>query len=261
MQETFWKPEPREPWRDWRTYSMLGPIVSGALGACIFFALGLAFAEIVNIRADVRKPMILAASFGVAIGSTVGSIGSGIEVFRKAYKKQATGWDWTSLSISTVTTIVGMVLGVATLLGGTTDWSKAVVIWGSAVVCGFAALDAAGDMIELGGLFGSYEDRVELWRAEREDWRRENGQDLTGESAKLTEQIADLTENLHNLTEKVDDLTRRRTWLTATASDVTRLTAHLNGKRADLTREELDLILAEHKLNLPSDSTIRRGLK
>ena len=78
----FWKPEPREPWRDWRTYSMLIPIVTGALGACIFFALGLAFAEILSIGAGWRKLMILVASFGVAFGATFGSIGSGIEVFR-----------------------------------------------------------------------------------------------------------------------------------------------------------------------------------
>ena len=142
--ETFWKPEPKEPWKDWRTYSMLGPIASGAIGACIFFALGLAFAEVANIRPEVRKPLILMASFGVAIGSTIGSIGSGIEVFRKSYKGQAKSWDWISLSISTVTTIVGMIIGVATLLGGTTDWSKEAVIWGSAVVCGFAASTRPG---------------------------------------------------------------------------------------------------------------------
>ena len=250
----FWKPEPREPWRDWRTYSMLVPIVTGALGACIFFALGLAFAEILSIGAGWRKFLILVASFGVAFGATFGSIGSGIEVFRKSYKGQAKSWDWISLSISTVTTIVGMIIGVATLLGGTTDWSKEAVIWGSAVVCGFAALDAAGDMIELGGLFGSYETRVERWRAEREEWRRETGSDLTANDVNLTASVKQLTA-------KVDQLTEQQTWLTATAADVTKYTAHLNGDRANLTRAELGVILAEHQLNVPSPSTVKRGLQ
>jgi hypothetical protein len=251
--EGFWKPEPREPWHDWRTYSMLGPIAAGALGACIFFALGLAFAEIVNIRAEVRKPLIFVASFGVAIGATFGSIGSGIEVFRKSHKGEAKSWDWVSLGISTVTTIVGMIIGVATLLGGTTNWSQQAVIWGSAAVCGFAALDAAGDMIELGGLFGSYEERVEQWRAEREAWRVSTGQSVTANGQEIVTKLSQLET-------AISQLNHRWAWPTATAADVNRATAHLNGDRANLTREELGVILAEHQLNLPSPSTVKRGL-
>jgi hypothetical protein len=204
--EQFWKPEPREPWHDWRTYSMLGPIAAGALGACIFFALGLAFAEIVNIRAEVRKPLIFVASFGVA-----------------------------------------------TLLGGTTNWSQQAVIWGSAAVCGFAALDAAGDMIELGGLFGSYEERVEQWRAEREAWRVSTGQSVTANGQEIVTKLSQLET-------AISQLNHRWAWPTATAADVNRATAHLNGDRANLTREELGVILAEHQLNLPSPSTVKRGL-
>jgi len=252
--EKFWKPEPKAPFKDWRTYSMLLPITSGALGACIFFALGLAFAEIAGIRPEVRKPLILMAAFGVAIGSTFGSIGSGIEVFRKSHKGQATAWDWVSLSISIVTTIAGMIIGVATLLGGTTNWSQEAVIWGSAVVCGLAALDASGDMIELGGLFGSYEDRVEQWREEREEWRVSTGQSLVQPDLDLVGKLADLES-------KLDQLEERGTWLTANADQVARYTAHLNGDRANLTRQELGLILAKHQLNVPSPATVRRGLQ
>lgn len=251
--EDFWKPKPREPWSDWRTYSMLLPILAGALGACIFFALGLAFAEIVNIRAEVRKPMILVAAFGVAIGSTFGSIGSGIEVFRKSYKRQATTWDWTSLVISVVTTVVGMVIGVATLLGGTTEWSRAAVIWGSALVCGFASLDAAGDMIELGGLFGSWEERVEQWREEREEWRRANGQSVAANGPELRTRIAELES-------KNAELEARWSWPTATKADFEFILAGLNGSAADLTRERLALELAKNQLNLPSTATVDRWL-
>jgi len=254
MSETFWKPEPQEPFRDWRTYSMLIPILSSALGACLFLALGFSFTEIATIPQRIRTGLVIVASFTVAFGSTFGSVGSGIEIFRKVHTGAVGFWDWVSLGISTATTIAGFGMGFAALLGATAQWSQVAVIYGSLVVGTLAALDSSGDMIELGGLFGSYEDRVEQWRAEREQWRRETGQDLTGERDKLTRQIDQLTQDVHNLTQ-------RWTWPTATAADVTRVTAHLNGGRTDLTREELDLILAEHQLNLPSDSTIKRGLK
>lgn len=252
--ETFWKPEPREPFRDWRTYSMLAPILSSALGACLFLALGFSFTEIAEIPQAIRTGLVIVASFTVAFGSSFGSVGSGIEIFRKVHTGAAQVWDWISLGISTCTTVAGFAMGFAALLGATANWSQVAVIYGSLVVGTLAALDSSGDMIELGGLFGSYESRVETWREERETWRASTGQGLTGESAKLTEQIADLTAQVAGLVE-------RETWLTATAADVTRATAHLNGDRADLTREELGLILAEHQLKLPSDSTIRRGLK
>ena len=245
-QETFWKPEPKEPWHDWRTYSMLIPILSGTLGACIFMALGFSFTEMDSISAGVRIVLVILASFTVAIGSTFGSVGSGIEVFRKRYTGDIQTWDWISLAVSTLTTVAGFGMGFAALLGATTDWSSAARVWGSLVVGTLAALDSLGDMIECGGLFGSYETRVEQWRAEREEWRRSTGQSVVHIDDKLTE--------------KLDQLVDRWAWLTATSDQVNRATAHLNGDRANLTRQELGLILAEHKLNLPSPSTVKRGL-
>lgn len=243
MTETFWKPEPKQPWHDWRTYSMLLPVLSGTVGACIFMALGFSFTEMGSIAQGVRTPMVIVASFAVAIGSTFGSIGSGIEVFRKRFKKEAEGWDWISLGISTLTTVAGFGMGFAALLGGTTDWSKAALIWGSVIVGTLAALDSLGDLIELGGLMGSYELRLN----EYEQWRVSTGQNLKPIGQDLEERLANLEE--------------RYTWLTATAADVKRATSHLNGDRANLTRQELGLILAEHQLNLPSPATVRRGLQ
>ena len=267
LTETFWKPEPKEPWHDWRTYSMLIPILSGATGACIFFALGLAFAEVINIGPEWRKWLVLTASFTVAFGSTFGSVGSGIEVFRKVHKKQVNGWDWTTLAISTLATVAGFAMGFAALLGATTDWSREVLIWGSIVVGTLAALDGSGDMIEVGGLFGSYEDRVELWREEREEWRAQTGQKVAALDETLVQVgemlkpiFEQLVQQMGSLETKLTNLEERRAWPTATAADVTKYTDHLNGDRAKLTREELGVILAEHKLNLPSPSTVKRGL-
>lgn len=260
MNENFWKPQPREPWKDWRTYSMLIPILSGALGACIFFALGLAFAEVVNIRPEVRKPLVLTASFAVAFGSTFGSIGSGIEVFRKSYKGQATAWDWTSLIISILTTIVGMIMGFAALLGATQTWSQIATIYGCIVVGGFASLDTGGDMIELGGLFGSFEDRFEHWLAEREQWRQENGQGAASAGRQVAARVEQVAARVEQVAADAARLSNRWTWPTATKADFERIVSGMNGDRARLDRETLSAILAEHEMNMPADSTVRRWL-
>ena len=45
----YWKPQPREPWSDWRMYSMLVPILVSALG---FFVTGIfVFSDIAVIPA------------------------------------------------------------------------------------------------------------------------------------------------------------------------------------------------------------------
>lgn len=251
--ETFWKPEPKEPWHDWRTYSMLIPILSSALGGCLFMALGFSFTEMGSILQSVRTGLVIVASFTVAFGSSFGSVGSGIEVFRKRYTGDAQGWDWVSLGISTLTTVAGFAMGFAALLGATTTWSQIAVVYGSIVVGTLAALDSTGDMIELGGLFGSRDARYEMWLTEREQWRRETGQSVVQVGDDLVTKLANLEEQLVNLEE-------RGTWLTATAAQVNQATDHLNGDRANLTRQELGVILAEHKLNLPSPSTVKRGL-
>jgi hypothetical protein len=233
---------------------MLIPILSSALGACLFLALGFSFTEIAEIPQRIRTGLVIVASFTVAFGSSFGSVGSGIEIFRKVHTGAAQFWDWVSLGISTCTTVAGFAMGFAALLGATATWSTLAVIYGSLVVGTLAALDSSGDMIELGGLFGSFDERYEIWLTERETWRASTGQGLVGERTKLEDQI-------DKLKSQVADLVDRETWVTATAADVTRVTAHLNGNRGDLTRQELGLILAGHQLKLPSPSTVRRGLK
>ena len=226
--EAFWKPEPRPPFEDWRTYSMLIPILSSALGACLFLALGFSFTEIATIPQRIRTGLVIVASFTVAFGSTFGSVGSGIEIFRKVHTGQVQGWDWVSLGISTATTIAGFGMGFAALLGATAQWSQVAVIYGSLVVGTLAALDSSGDMIELGGLFGSYEDRYEQWLAEREQWRAENGPE------------AEIL-----------------TWPVAKVSDFEQI---CNGNGAHMTEDDLKVKLNERGLRMPSRATVRRWL-
>lgn len=239
---------------------MLIPILSSALGACLFLALGFSFTEMGSIAQEIRTGLVIVASFTVAFGATFGSVGTGIEVFRKRYTGDVQGWDWISLGISTLTTVAGFAMGFAALLGATTTWSEIAVIYGSIVVGTLAALDSTGDMIELGGLFGSYETRVERWRIEREQWRVQNG--LIGKP--IDQMMVQVGEQLKpmfvDLTRQLEQLTDRWSWPVATSADVKRVTDHLDGQRSNLTRQEVGLLLAEHKLNLPSASTVKRGL-
>jgi hypothetical protein len=221
--------------------------LSGATGAMIFFALGLAFAEVLNIGQDWRKILVLTASFAVAFGSTFGSIGSGIEVFRKSYQGKAKAWDWISLGISIVTTIVGMVMGFAALLGATEEWSRIATIYGCIVVGGFAALDSSGDMIELGGLFGSYEDRFADWLAERQEHMAESDR-------AMDRKLADLET-------KIDQLAARWTWPVASKSDFETIVAKVNGDGAQLDRRSALLLLTKNQLTAPSDTTLARWIR
>lgn len=231
MTQTFWKQEPRAPWDDWRTYSMLVPVISSAIGAALFMALGFAFAEIEGIPAHWRTPQVLAAAYTVAFGAAFGTIGSGIEIFRKVYTGQAKVWDWVSLSISGLTTVGGFVMGFAALMGATSEWSRLTLVYGCIVVGTLAALDSLGDMIELGGLFGSFEQRYEQWQQERADWNSE-----------------------HGIIEQVD----RSGWKRADVNDFRRMLAGMNGDRTDLTKENVQHYLDRVQRLEPSRSTIDR---
>lgn len=253
-QEGFWKPEPREPFRDWRTYSMLIPILSSALGAWLFLALGFSFTEIAEIPQRIRTGLVIVASFTVAFGSSFGSVGSGIEIFRKVSTSQVKMWDWISLGISTCTTVAGFAMGFAALLGATATWSTVAVIYGSLVVGTLAALDSSGDMIELGGLFGSFESRYETWLEEREQWRRENGISVGAKTGNFETKI-------EQLEAKLEDLMTRQSWPVARKRDFEAILAGLNGSAPDLDREAAVLILEQNQLQPPSDQTLSRWLR
>jgi len=268
MTETFWKPEPRPPFEDWRTYSMLIPVLSSALGACLFLALGFSFTEIAEIPQRIRTGLVIVASFTVAFGSTFGSVGSGIEIFRKVHTAQAGRWDWVSLVISTCTTIAGFGMGFAALLGATAQWSAVAVIYGSLVVGTLAALDSSGDMIELGGLFGSFEDRKEQWLIEREQWRRENGQAVVTDRAELDQRLQFLVDRIKAVDQELDrvhehvgQLDQRWSWPQSKKSDFETILAGMNGNAPKLDRESAILLLAQNQLQPPSDSTLAKWIR
>jgi hypothetical protein len=221
-------------------YSMLLPVLSGALGACIFMAFGFSFTEMEIVPVKIRTPMVVLAAFAVAFGSTFGSIGSGIEIFRKRYKGETEPWDWISLGVSSITTIAGFGMGFAALLGATEGWSAAANAYGSLVVGTLAGLDSLGDLIELGGLFGSYEIRIETWIQEKRKHELEHG---------AVEMVV--------LPEK-EELVFDPSWPEANIDEVRQIVASLNGDRATLSASTLLQMLHAKQRRPKSDGTTKR---
>jgi len=259
MSEQFWKPEPREPWHDWRTWGMFVPLLASMLGFAFTGLFAFAFSDIGVIAGTTQSWMVIIGSALIVWGAEANTPFTVIEVFRKILRKEHNLWDISALVASLTGTAINLLVTFASrqTLFGDTGWRHWIMAAGPLISGIAVTLDYYGGMIELGFLFGSYEIRL----TEYMQWKRASGQmvdAVDGMMVKIGEHFAPVFEQL---TQRIDDLTQRRVWLTATASDVARLTAHLDGNRAGLTREGLDLILAEHKLNLPSNSTIKRGLR
>ena len=212
----FWKQKPKAPLDDWRTYLIGVPVLASALGACLFMALSFSFTELEAIPAHVKIGLVIVAAFATATGSAFGSVGSGIEVYRKAFEGRAIWLDWVSLALSVAATLGGFVMGFAALLGAVSEWSAVARVWGPLAISALVALDAAGDLIELGGLFAAYNLRYEQWEQDKAEW-----------------------EQAHGIVEPID----RSSWPAATKDDARRLATRLNGERADVTAGNLQTYL------------------
>lgn len=227
MTQPFWKPQPREPWHDWRTFAIGVPVLSSAWGACLFMFLAFSFTELGAIPADVRTWIVVVAAFSTAVGSAFGSIGSSVEVYTKAFEGRAVNLDWLSLILSVAATLGGFVLGFAALLAGA-EWAVFVRLWGPIVLSVLVAGDAASDVIQLGGLFAAYNIRYQAWLDEKAAWDIAHGNVPAPELRP------------------------------AGIDDFRRVLGRLNGQRATLTAEQLDDELAKDGLVVPSKSTGNR---
>ena len=252
MTEQFWKPEPKEPWHDWRTWGMFVPLLASMLGFAFTGLFAFAFSDIGVIAGVTQSWLVIIGSTLIVWGAEANTPFTVIEVFRKILRKEHNVWDISALIASLTGTTINLLVTFASrqTLFGDSVWRQWALSWGPLLAGIAVTLDYYGGMIELGFLFGSYEIRL----TEYNQWLTQ-----TGQSVAQTD--LDLVAKLDNLTQQLDQLTEQHTWLTATAAEVTKYTAHLNGDRANLTRQELGVILAEHKLNLPSPATVKRGLQ
>jgi hypothetical protein len=234
-QPKFWKPQPRPPFQDWRTYSLLVPMAFSVIGAAVFSVFTFAFDSIDILSPVVQDAMIVFAAVCVAFGAEVGTPGAVIEVFRKIRRHEHNSWDFVALAVSLLATLVAIAIAFARRIGGDASWTEFVIEWGPAVVVGFVALDTYGGYIELGALFGSYEQRMEQWLAERDAYEHRTVATAEPSVAIGTPQIAKVT-------------------------DWRAIVAGLNGQRSTLTEQRAVELIRAAGLVEPSGTTLRRWL-
>ena len=115
-----------------------------------------------------------------------------------------------------------------------------VRLWGPLALSALVAGDAASDVIQLGGVFASYNLRYETWLEEREAWDKEHN-----------EQPA------HTEPQRADDVPADD-WRDAKIDDWRAIAARMNGNRASCDADAVRAALNEHHLRPPSDSTVNR---
>ena len=243
---TFWKPQPRAPWRDWRTWGMLIPIMISAFG---FFGTGIfafAFSDIEVIPSVIQSWLVIVSSGLIVWGAELNTPFCTIEVFRKILRQEHNNWDLSALTASLVGTVVNLLVTFASRLRLDPVWRLLLLNWGP-LLAGFAVVcDYYGSTIEIGFLFGSYEKRFETWLTERETWRRENGIVQVGNGGALAELKARLAE-----------VEEKALWPVARKADFENVVKRTNGQ---MTAERLEMELARDKMKMPSAGTVRRWL-
>jgi hypothetical protein len=241
---SFWKPEPREPWSDWRMFSMLVPILVSATGFFITGIFAFAFSDIAVIPAATQSWMVIYGSALIVFGAELNTPFTTIEVFRKILREEANSWDISALIVSLIGTVVNLLVTFASRLALDTAWKGFVLNWGP-LLAGFAvACDYYGALVELGFLFGSFEMRMESWLEEKRVW--EDGRRATDDGRR---------------TISVRAMELEAEWPAARMDDFRRVLGRLNGERASLTAGQLAEELARDGLQLPSPSTVHRWLK
>ena len=150
----FWKPQPREPWSDWRMHSMLIPVLVSAVGLFITGIFSFAFSDIVVIPGPTQSWMVIAGSALIIFGAELNTPFTTIEVFRKILRQEANAWDTSALVVSLVGTVVNLLVTFASRLSLAAAWKGLLLNWGP-LLAGFAvACDYYGALVELGFLFG-----------------------------------------------------------------------------------------------------------
>lgn len=233
MTQAFWKPEPKRPERDWRMWAILGPIIISVLGFAGTGSFAFAFGDI-GIVPDFWQSILIVVSSGLIVwGAEANTPGTVIECFRKVFRGEANGWDYSALVVSLIGTTANLLVTFARRLPIDAPWLWWVANWGPLIAGVAVAGDYYSGLLELGFLFGSWEQRYEQWWQEQGEWNAE-----------------------HGIEEPVD----RTSWPLADLPAIRRIAAGLNGERVGVTVENLQDILDRERLRLPDigETTRRR---
>ena len=235
--QPFWKPQPREPWADWRMFSMLAPILVSAVGFFVTGIFAFAFSDIAVIPSAAQSWMVIVGSALIIFGAELNTPFTTVEVFRKILRKEANAWDTSALIASLFGTMINLLVTFASRLSLAPLWRDFVLNWGPLLSGCAVACDYYGSMVELGFLFGSFEVRMENWLEEKRQWNEENG-----------------------YVEPVPPVVVNPAWRAARMGDFRRVLGRLNGSGPLLNAEQLESELAAEQLRMPSESTVKRWL-
>ena len=246
MKMKFWKPQPKEPWSDWRMHSMLLPILVSAAGFFVTGIFAFAFSDIAVIPASTQSWMVIVGSALIIFGAELNTPFTTVEVFRKILRKEANAWDTSALVVSLLGTMVNLLVTFASRLTLDVAWKGVVLTWGP-LLSGFAvACDYYGALVELGFLFGSYEVRMERWLEEK----RLFDQDAANADAPLVDQM------IARIAELETDL-EKASWPQAKKTEWVQWTAGMNG-RTPKTFLDAEKLFQEKKRKSPPRRTLLR---
>lgn len=143
-------------------WALLLPCIVQTIGLCCLGIVAFSLTEMSALPAEYRTWLVVVGSFTVAIGSSVGSLPSAIEIFRKRRRGEAEWPDWAALVFSGCASLAETITALS-FLGGFDIVRNLmrVIILGTLTV-----LDAYFTISELGDWIACYEVRIEKWREE-----------------------------------------------------------------------------------------------
>lgn len=145
-----------------RAWSMLLPSIAQVIGLCMFGIVAWSFTEFDMLNQNYRINLVIAGSFLIAAGGSIGSLPVTVEVFRKRRNGGITWVDWATLVFSGIASFVETITSLSFLSGFniTQSWQRI------ALLAILSTLDTCLGMAELGDYLGSHDKRMDQWKRE-----------------------------------------------------------------------------------------------
>lgn len=170
-QPQFWKPKPKSPTRDFRSWSLLVPAMFSAVGFFAFAVLAFSFTELALLPSWFKIGLVILGALCLAVGGEGGTLTTTVEIFRKYRMKETVWWDWTGLVMSLCATLAEFLIAFATLLNVRAQiWSEPMQLWGPIALGLLSALDSYVNFMEYGLFLATYDKRMRQWERDYERW-------------------------------------------------------------------------------------------
>ena len=179
-EDSFWIPKPQR-W-DFLTLAILIPVMFSAIGLVLMAIESYVFAQFQSIQNEWRVWISLISAICLAIGGELGSVFNCFEIFSKYIKSKMsrrhewetiTGWDWSALAVSFVTTMLSFFIASSTRPNTITSWQQIFAEWLVLPLILLSAADIYAGMIEGGFRLGTFDLRMRDWIVRRKEHQDE----------------------------------------------------------------------------------------